>query len=394
MKKILSVLFIAILLPVLQAGCFGSLYLGETQAVLESVSNKYTKINFGTEIKAPPSVSTYPLDGKFIVRARIRDDSALAGYKNNVWQTLDRFDFNSWAWIAGGTGNSQTGNDTMRGKYDTYTFWDIYPTQPSPVTRYKVTLSADTKTIPRKTESMVFYVARTAPAGTRTPAQRTAAANWIAGRLERAAMYKDLANTVRARRTSSTTINYKLEMGKIIGSAAGLFGPTDIQSYGAETGLNFLELASNVFGNLASSTLVSAGGAIYQAYDWGKWAKSTLQASADLWDATITGFAAQQTMNQAGTSLETSLDDLAAAMRDEANEAIRIIYTSPYASSSTWLSLLSTEKTRANSAGVAAASAKSKAKAIAGENSETYNFFRIINELANSDWVVLNAARP
>lgn len=394
MKKELLGLCIAFLLPVMQAVCFGSLYLGETQAVLESVSNKYTLINFGTEIKAPPSVSTYPLDGKFSVRYRLRDDSKLAGYKNNVWQTLERFDFNSWSWVTGGTGNSNTGADSMRGTYDNWGFWDIYPLQPSPVTRYKVTLSADTKTVPRKTESMVFYVARTAPNGIRTPAQRNAAANWIAGRLERAAMYKDLANTVRARRTSSTTIDYNLEMGKIIGSALGLFGPTDPQGYAAESGLNFLEVASSAFGNVASSTLVSAGGAIYQAYDWGKWAKNTLQASANLWNATITGFAAQQTMNQAGTSLETALDDLAAAMRDEANEAMRIIYTNPNDSSSTWLSLLSTEKTRANSAGVAAASARSKAKDIAGENSETYNFFRIINELANSDWVVLNAARP
>lgn len=394
MDKRLLGLTAALLLFIFQPVCFGVLYLGETQAVLESVSNKYTVINFGTEIKAPPSVSTYPSDGKFSVRARIRDDSMFAGYKNNVWQTLDRFDFASWSWQTGGTGNSQTGNDTMRGKYDTYTFWDIYPTQPSPVTRYKVTLSADTKTIPRNTKSMVFYVARTAPAGTRTLAQRNAAPNWIAGRLERAAMYKDLANTVRARRTSTTTINYGLEMGKIIASTAGLFGPTDINGYAAESGLNFLEVASSVFGNVASSTLMSAGGAVYQAYDWGKWAKTTLQASADLWNATITGFPAQQTAYQVGPSLETSLDSLADSMRDEANEAMRIIYDNPNAPSTTWLALLSTEKTRANSTGVEAGVAMTKAKGIAGEGSEIYNFYRIINELANSDYAVLKAALP
>ncbi len=378
----------------LQPFSYASLYLGETQAVLESVSNKYTVVNFGTEIKAPPYVSTYPIDGKFSVRYRLRDDSKLAGYKNNVWQTLERFDFASWSWIVGGTGNSNTGADSMRGTYDNWGFWDIYPLQPNPVTRYKVTLSADTKTVPRKTESMVFYVGRAAPEGARTLAQRNAAAKWIAGRLERAAMYKDLANTVRARRTSSSSINYGLEMTKIIVSAGGLFGPTDVQGYGIETGLNFLELASSVFGNLATSTLVSAGGAVYQAYDWGKWAKTTLQNSANLWNSTLTSFAAQQSMNQVGTSLETALDNLAASMRDEANEAMRITYTSPYDSSSGWLGLLSLEKSRAHSAGVEAATAMDKAKVIAGEGSEIYNFYKIINQLANSDWAVLNAALP
>lgn len=368
---------------------FAALYIGETKAILESISNKRAEINFAYDSSPAPKFAMWPSDSKFEVYYRMWDDSKLAGYSLNVWQTLDMYNFNTWAWTIGGTGNSATGTDTMRGKYDNSGIWNIYPLNQGNVTKFKLTLSADTKSIPRRTESREFYVLKNMPDGSRT-AKKQAAMKWIVGRLERATMFRNMADTWKAKRTSTSSVNYNLEMGKIIMSAAGLFGPTDAKGYAIDSGIEFLDLASSVFGNVATSSLVSVGGAVYQAYDWGTWAKSTLQSSANLWNSAFSDFRASQTANLVGTGLENDLYNLANAMRDDANEVIRIMYTAPYDSTANWKSLLSLEKSRANSVGVSAASAKSKADQICGTGSNLSNFFETINKLANAEWMVLN----
>lgn len=395
MKK----LFVLLLALLLAAPAFAVFFIGETEANLDSINTSYAKITWSSELPAPPKYVVWPLDGKATVNWRIRDDSRLAGYANYVEFGINQYNFSTWSWIIGGNGASRKGESTKLGKYNEFSYWDSNLLQNWPITKYEAKLVADTKGIPTKTETRSFYVAKTVPTGIRSQAVRNAAPAWIISRYERAAMVKNLLEVWRGMKNSSYSVDYNTEITKLFVSTGGLFGPSDAKGYAADSGLEFLSLASNVFGNVATGALVEASGAIYQAYDWGKWVKDTLNNSANIWKNSLNSLASHNAVNtvQSG-DLEPALVALADALRAEANEAVNIIYTNPNASDLTWKSLLSTERTRFDQTAIAASKALTAATPIlnsgadqATKNSVT-NFLQSIMNLCNGDKAVLGKA--
>ncbi|MBU1616205.1 MAG: hypothetical protein KKF06_00290 [Candidatus Margulisbacteria bacterium] len=377
MKKLLLsfALIAALMLP-----SFALISFGTVKADLDSVTSSYATINWSSEIKLPPQYATITSQTAKVYYL-VRDDSKLAGYKNKVSVAIEEYDFANWQWITGGTGYSKTGPDTFRGKYNTSGSWDCYLLQTWPLTKYKVTMTADTKRIPTKTESREFYLSKTVPASTvRSQKVRDAAPKWLISRYEMANVIKGMQQTVKRMRTSTSSIDPNLEMTRIIVSTGALFGPTDITSYCNDSGMEFLELGATVFGSVTTSTLVGVGGIVYDAYSWGQWAKTTLSNSANLWANSINGLASSGALNTIDMlNLENELGYLATAIVSEANEAARIIYTVPNASDDNWKSLLKTEKHRFHDVSVKAVNASSAATPILNSGADAATKERILN---------------
>jgi hypothetical protein len=331
------------------------------KAIVDSAVSSTASINW--QVNTPPKITYHVNVGKdpdVNVDWQSKDDSRTVGYPCAVSANVEIFNFSSWAWQSGGGGNSIKGANAGFGKYNNYGTWTIPLNQTWPVSKYKMNAMADTRGKPTKNESKEFYVARIAPMGVRSATVRNAAEKWIAGRYERALALRSFADTWTKMKNPNSTVNFDLEMTKLIGSCGALFGSTSATDYGADSGLEVLGLVSNLFGNAATSGLVASGGAVWQAYSWGTWARDTLNnASSQL----KSQFNATHIMNAATYDYASYMTAAADAMRDEADELAKIIWTAPNASDATWKAKLNTELQKLDLLHTAGGSARTAANA-------------------------------
>lgn len=336
------------------------IYVGETKAILDSPTSSSADITFTTTLMDPPKISwmmaTTVAQVNLSVSYQIKDDSRTVGYNLEAKENLDSYNFDTWSWQVGGSGNSLRGSSDRFGKYNNYGSWNVAALQLNPLTKYKLILVADTKSKPTRTESKEFWVSSYLPSGTRTPGLGGAVAagmiprdsipKWIVGRYERALLYRNLKGVWNQMRTSAgVPADFNTEMTKIFVSCGALFGPASASDYFKDSGMEVLGLVSTIFGNAGSAILMDATSVIYQGYSWGQWAKTTLQDSATLANEVINSVSRGPAISGYSQSMDTQLDAVANAMRDEAKEFMRITYTAPTASDYTWRQKLNAEIT-------------------------------------------------
>ncbi|OGC11060.1 hypothetical protein A3K48_00815 [candidate division WOR-1 bacterium RIFOXYA12_FULL_52_29] len=374
----------------------------ETKAIVDSPVSSTASITWW--VTSPPKVCNWVNVGKdpdINVNWQSKDDSRTTGYPCAVSFGVEAYNFSSWSWIPGGGGNSIKGSNTRTGKYNNYGTWRIPLNQPMPVTKYKYNAMADTKGKPTRNESRELYVVRIQPVGVRSTNVRNAAPAWIIGRYERALMLRSLANEYTKMKNPSSSVDFDQEMAKLIVSCGALFGPTSPSDYAQDAGLGALELASNTFGNLATSGLLTGVGAVAQAYSWGTWAKNTLTGAAD---QLKNQFNAWHVKNAFTYDLAPSLNNLADAMRDEANEMQRLVWTAPNDTNTVpWKNLLQTELDRVNSAYTSLSSTYTAANlyfsslgplpSVAAANKDTvYKYLDSVRDFLRSERAILQMA--
>jgi hypothetical protein len=350
---------------------------GYIEANLDSVTSSYTPHNWGN-LPNPPryylmnAVETANNNCLITVGFRVRDDSRLAGYSNKVEGTLQYFDFGARTWKDNNTsGNTftKTGPNEKWGKHNNFENHSWTLAQPYPVTKYSLGLVADTKGIPTKRVWKEFYVAKQFPLqpgtttydGDKSDAVRRATPAWYAERMEIAQMLRRLKTEWdQMTQTNRATINFNDEMRAILQSAASLAGPTTPSEYFQNSGLEVLSLVSSVFAPAAMSTMIAAGGEIYECYQMLKWCTDTLNSSINTFNAQMSGLTMQNAVAAANRASNPSgyFETAANAVEAEANELIRIVYTDPWGSTDTWKSLLGTERDAFNSLAVSLTSAR------------------------------------
>ena len=374
----------------------------ETKAIVNSPGSYSASISWWT--LDPPKISNRINVGNspdISVDWQTKDDSRFVGYPCAVSFGVESYNFATWSWQVGGGGNSNKGPNTGSGKYNNYGTWRIALLQPSPVTKYRFNAMADTKGQPTKNESKELYMVRNQPVGVRSTNIRNSAPAWIIGRYERALMMRSFAKEWNKMKTPSADINFNQEMTKLLLSCGSLFGPTSPSDYAQEAGLGALEMANIVFGNVATSTLLAPLGAIGQAYSWGVWAKDTLNNASVQLQAQ---FNAWHVNNACTSDFAPALNSVADAMRDEANEMQRLIWTAPNdTNTATWRALLQTELDRLNAAYTAHGNACVAANyyfdhlgplpSIAVANKDTvFNYLNSVREFIRSERAILQMA--
>jgi hypothetical protein len=350
MKKILSAVLFALLLivPALAVSqVIGNVC--ETKAIVNSPGNYSASIDWRTV--NPPQIGhtvNVGYNPDVAVDWQTKDDSRTIGYPCAVSFGVESYNFTTWSWQAGGGGYSKKGSDTRTGKYNDYGTWTVALNQPLPVTKYRFNAMADTKGQPTKNESREEYVVRLQPLGIRSANVRNAAPKWIIGRYERALMMRSMAAEWNKMRNPSYGVDFNAEMTKLLLSCGSLFGPTTPANYAQEAGLGALEVVNIVFGNVATGTLLAPLGAIAQAYDWAVWARDTLTTAGDKLRST---FNATHILNASTYDFAPSLNAVADAMRDDADELQRLIWTAPNdTNTAVWKAKLQTELDRLNAA--------------------------------------------
>ena len=382
-----------------------SINMGTVKADLDSVNSSYATISWNGDYVAPPKTIAYPSDGMIDVYWKLRDDSRLAGYKNKVSASVEYFDFSSWQWKPNNsymTNNTfeRTGNNTRTGKYNQSGKMVIAITgQTKPVVKYRITLLADTKGIPTKVETKEFYLARPAPAGNKPTKVLNNYGKWAASRYELAVLFRSIKDDWNALRTNKTSFDFNAEMKKIIMSAASLIGPTSPSDYASSSGMEFLSLTSNMFGNLMTSTALSYGGVIFEAYEQYKWCKDLLASSFKTWDNVLTDWVVASSALAAENQyhIESEINTLSNALVSEADEAARIVYTSPTAGSVDWKTKLQYERDKFQSVASKASSSKTHVATILASGTPAArdkfnNFCDMMYKIANTQYQILNLA--
>ncbi|HVN66927.1 MAG TPA: hypothetical protein VMT55_01020, partial [Candidatus Sulfotelmatobacter sp.] len=365
-KKILAALFAALCLlaPAALANINNAGYI---EANLDSDNSSYTPSNWG-DLPIPPRyylmnrTESTANNCAITVGFRVRDDSRLAGYANRVEGTLSYYDYATQSWEPNSAANNtfvKAGANDKWGKYDNFEPHSWVLAQPYPVTRYSLGLVADTDGVPIKRVWQEFYVAKCFPYNPQTMAYlgnksdkiRNAAPAWYAQRMEIAKMLRHLKKEWSAMSsTMVTTVNFDDEMRSILDSAASLGGPASAGDYAQNSGMEALGLAADIFGSATTSTLVSAGGEIYEAYQTYKWCADTLNSSMNTFNSALAGATMQYATAAANQQSNPSsyLEATANAVEAEANELINIVYTNPNNSPATWKTLLAAERDQFN----------------------------------------------
>jgi hypothetical protein len=392
---------------------------GYIEANLDSVTSSYTPHNWG-ELPTQPryylmnAAETASNNCTITVGFRLRDDSRLAGYSNKVEGNLQYYNFATQSWVANGSSYSKTGANERIGKYNNYysNTWTLL--QPYPVTKYSLGLVADTKGIPTKRVWKEFYVAKNFPvdpgtsnySGNKSAAIRAAAPSWYASRMEIAQTLRRLKKEWdQMSQTTPATINFDDEMKSILQSFAGLAGPTTPGEYAQATGMEVLSLTSQIFASAATSTLVAAGGEIYECYQMMKWATDTLNNSINTFNAQMAGAVMQFAVSRANANSNPSsyFEAAANAVEAEANELIRIVYDDPWADSDTWKTKLTTERDALNSLAVSLTSAQGtnggtgadgylSTAGYSGIQEKLDKYFDLARNLANREKALLDKA--
>jgi len=390
MLKYLTVLFCALCLLVPAA--LADLDGGYVEANLDSVTSSYTPTNWGQndDLRDPPRyrllTQAETTTCNLTVGFRVRDDSRLAGYSNKVEGTLNYFDFTTQTWKPNSASNNtftKTGSNVKWGKYNDFASNSWALAQPYPVTKYSLGLVSDTRGVPTKRVWKEFYVAKNFPTdpsthmytGNKSAAVRNAAPSWYASRMELAQILRHLKVEWDAMSVSTpATINFDDEMRKILTSAAGLAGPTSASDYAQNSGMEALSLAATIFGSVATSTLVSAGGEIYEAYQMYKWCTDTLNSSLNIFNTALGSYTMYQATVAGNRQSNPSyyLQSAAEAAEADANELIRIVYTDPNGSAAAWKTLLATERDRFNSLMVSVTSCRGTTGSSTSKGADEY----------------------
>lgn len=366
-KVIIIFLTLFILLPLIAMASTNSFKVGKVKA------------GFSSPIKSWVSVKWYsPLNNKVVTRRflivsgpfklkvdyELKDSSRTVGYKLKAIQKLDIYNFSSWKWVIGGTGNSQQGPKNRWKKYTHRGSFDIYPLLgPSPSIcssfgRFRLRLEAYSTRGKHIKKDRIFYIAKRIPNNSPIPRnQQTAALRWAAMRLEKAATYKKLASVWRSFQDGSRS-TFSNAMSEIIVMATGYLSDTNRIDFAKSSGLEILTGFADKLGETAG-TLGEVINTSYMGYTMAKNSWSILKAA----EGSLRSAISQTYLQQAAQAydLDNSLEQLASACRDEAITFLKLVYDKG-ASNSEWDNKLHNEFNRLKGAALAVSSAKSAAQ--------------------------------
>lgn len=366
--------------------------LGQTSAILLSPTETAIEIKIN-QATTPLTVIELP-SGKepvYEIDWEIKDDSRTAGFPLKVTGEMKYYDFSRWTLTNDGTESVAVGNDSGWNKYDEIGTWYLRPPV-QPVVRLTCLMSARTK-MKEGFETGSFYAALTIPDNNpRSQQIKLAAARWIAGRLERGIIFNSLGQLWR--KTIKNDPSIAINGDQALASFRLISSFSTVQEFTAGNGYPFLGIAGLDF---LASPLLSSGGAISEAYTWGKWGEKSLSGTAASWPSTLTNLAVQQLLATEGGALDAKLLAAGDACRDEAQEATRIMYTQPTDPGNGWLEKLIAERTKLKEVATGATETLTKIKAATSGFSENDRLcltalVETIQHLAEAEAAVLDKA--
>lgn len=367
-----------------------SVKIGQTKASLISPTETAIEIKINqptmplTVLELPPGKDpVYEIDWE------IKDDSRTAGFPLKVTGELKAYDFSRWILTNEGTESITVGDNSGWNKYDEIGTWYLRPPV-QPVVRLTCLMSAKTK-MKEGLESGSFYAAMPIPESNPRPQQiKLAAARWVAGRLELGIIFNSLGQIWRKTIKNESLANND----QLINSLRMTSSFVTVQDFAAGNGYPFLGVVGLDF---LASPLLLPGGAISEAYSWRKWGEKSLSGTISGWPLTLGNLAVQQLLATEGGDLDAKLLAAGDACRDEAQEAIRIMYTQPTDPGNVWLEKLLAERAKLKEVAARAAETLVKIKAAPNGFSENDRLCLIalietIQHLAEAEAAVLDKA--
>ena len=173
-----------------------------------------------------------------------------------------------------------------------------------------------------------------------------------------------------------------------------IFGFGTPQEYAAGNGCPFLEVAGLDF---LSTPLLIPGGVVYEAYSWGMWAEKTVKGTVAVWPEVFSR--ERQLINASDNGFGQALLSAAESCRDEADEAMNIMYVQPGDPGNKWQEKLLAERSQLKSLSEKAAVVISKILLAAESGGIPENdklaitaFIDSIGKIASSEATVLEKA--
>lgn len=368
-----------------------SIKTGQARAILLSPTETAIELKISqptmplTVIEIPPGKEPV-----YEIEWEIKDDSRTAGFPLKVTGELKNYDFSRWALTNEGTESVAVGNDSGWNKYDEIGTWYLRPPV-QPIVRLTCLLSARTK-MKAGAEAGSFYAALPIPeSNPRSQQIKLSAARWIAGRLERGIIFNSLGQLWRKTIKSEPL---PANNDQLLNSFRLISSFSTVQDFASGNGYPFLGVVGLDF---LASPLLEPGGAITEAYVWGKWGEKSLSGTISGWPATLANSAIQQLLVTEGGGLDAQLLAAGDACRDEAQEAIRIMYAQPTDPGNGWLEKLLAERAKLKETAEKAAATLVKIKAAPNGFSENDRLcltalIETIQHLAEAEAAVLDKA--
>ncbi|OGC11911.1 hypothetical protein A3K48_05440 [candidate division WOR-1 bacterium RIFOXYA12_FULL_52_29] len=392
MKKALVILFLLAILPTLAPAISPGVKLGEISSLMLSPSETDVEISFAIPM-TPINVIEMGTDQEFEIFWKLKDDSRTAGFPLRATANLMAYDFASWKATPAGEEKVIVGDDSPWNKYEEAGAWKIKPELAKPVVRYTCLLAGATRQKERA-EAVSFYAAKILPEGiTRSQQAKGSAARWIASRLERAIVLRTLG-TVWQGSVKNEPQDLKKAAAQTEESLKMIFGFGTPQEYAAGNGCPFLEVAGLDF---LSTPLLIPGGVVYEAYSWGMWAEKTVKGTVAVWPEVFSR--ERQLINASDNGFGQALLSAAESCRDEADEAMNIMYVQPGDPGNKWQEKLLAERSQLKSLSEKAAVVISKILLAAESGGIPENdklaitaFIDSIGKIASSEATVLEKA--
>lgn len=343
----------------------------------------------------PLNVVALPAGKAFEVDWEIKDGSRTAGFPLQATANLMAYNFTDWKFLPVGEEKIIVGDDSPWKKYHESGTWAIITEQTKAVARYSCFLAGKSRS-KEKTESGSFYAAGSLPeANPRNQQIKLSAARWIAGRLERGLLLRTLGEIWPGSDSSGTTDLDKARK-QTEETLKMLFGFSTQQEYAAGNGYQFLEIAGLDF--LATPLLVP-GGAVYEAYNWGKWGEKTIKGTDATWKEIFARNNVKQILTANDDGFGKALFLAAESCRDEAEEAMKIMYEQPNDPGNVWLEKILTERSQLKNVSIKAEAMLPRIRIAAEKEGLTENdkvgiaaFVNSIKRIASTEALVLEQA--
>ncbi|MFA6169533.1 MAG: hypothetical protein WCW67_02350 [Candidatus Margulisiibacteriota bacterium] len=341
MKKI----FVPLLLLLLMGSAHAvELNLGKVFLDLSPAPYGTVEVRWGEDLVLPPAIALIDNAPFLTIKWEIRNSlSASIPPKPR----LELFDFSQWHWVdssidklANLTLNYDRVNET-----DLIGGWKFDGLRGYALTKYRITVLAGSST----EAAREFYISMIPPKQSKFPVFAENAPLWIAGRYEKALLYKWLGLLWRDILTSTYDERIIGELDQAIASGGLARNSAEIKRYVEDGGYPALSIYfSPTYVNLsADPQMIGLGGKVFKAFDKENQVKSLLMEVRDILRKNSVNAhlvnAAKASSFTDRKNLADRLEAVAQAMRDEAIEFSVLAYSAQDVLPTNWRTQLNAE---------------------------------------------------
>lgn len=333
MKKIL-------ILPLL-ALMFSSAYavelnLGKVMLDLSPAPYGTVEVRWGEELLLPPAISLIDNSPFFTIKWEVQNSTSASIPPKPV---LELFDFSQWHWV------DSAADKLANLSVDPAGIWKFDSLRGYALTKYRIRLLAGTST----EAAREFYVSMIPPKQNKFPVFAESAPLWVAGRYEKALLYKWLGLLWRDILTSTYDERIIGELDQAIASGGLARNSAEIKRYVEEGGYPALSIYfSPAYVNLSvNSQQTGLGGKVFKAFDKENQVKPLLMEVREIIRKNSVNAhlvnAAKASAYTDRKNLADRLEAVAQAMRDEATEFSVLAYSAQEVEPANWRTQLNAE---------------------------------------------------